>query len=235
MTNAAALVFALAAGWLLGGLGNWLADALPAWSPQQTPGAARPVSAPLAPPQPAHWRALVTPYLWRARPRLVWLIVATMGAALLAVLLIPSPAAWLAIVYAALLLTILVIDLEQRRVLNVMLGPAALLAVGLSLLAPPPTLWMALAGGLIGFVIFILIGLVGRGAMGGGDVKLMGLVGLMVGYPAIFAAMIYGIVLGGAAALFLLVSRKGTRKSTFAYAPYLALGALVTIFVLYRP
>jgi len=221
---------ALAAGWLLGGLGNWLADALPAWSPPpDTP------AAPLVPPRLAHWAALVQPHVWRTRPRLPLLIAATMAASALAVLVIADAVAIvLAVIYAALLLTILVIDLEQRRVLNVMLGPAAVGVALCSLFAPPPTPWMALAGGLVGFAIFLAIGIVGRGAMGGGDVKLMGLVGLMVGYPAIFAAMIYGILLGGAAALFLLVTRRGTRKSTFAYAPWLALGALITVFVVLR-
>lgn len=230
MINPASFALALAAGWLLGGAGNWLADALPAWSPPPATPAA-----PLAPPRFEHWAALVQPARWRTRPRLPLLIAATMAASALAVLVIPGVVAiaW-AVCSAALLLTILVIDLEQRRVLNIMLGPAALCVILGSLLAPPPTFWMALAGGLVGLVVFLAIGLLGRGAMGGGDVKLMGLVGLMVGYPAIFAAMIYGILLGGAAALFLLITRRGTRKSSFAYAPYLAVGALITVFIVLR-
>jgi Flp pilus assembly protein protease CpaA len=115
-----------------------------------------------------------------------------------------------------------------------MLAPAAVAALGLSLLAPPPTPWLALAGGAVGFAIFVIIGLVGRGAMGAGDVKLMGVVGLIVGYPAIFAAMIYGVLLGGAAALYLLLVKRAGRKTSFAYAPWLTLGALITLFILYR-
>ncbi len=228
MTGLAPLIAALTAGWLLGGLGNWLADALPAWSPPPDMPAS-----PLAPPRLLHWTALVRPAQWSERRRLPLLIAATMGVAGFAALRMPDPVALaLAVLYSALLLTILVIDLEQRRVLNVMLGPAAVVVLLCSLLAPPPTFWMALAGGAVGFVAFLAIGIIGRGAMGGGDVKLMGLVGLMVGYPAIFAAMIYGVLLGGAAALFLLATRHGTRKSTFAYAPYLAVGALIAMFLI---
>jgi leader peptidase (prepilin peptidase)/N-methyltransferase len=132
--------------------------------------------------------------------------------------------------YAAFLLAVLVIDLEQRRVLNVMLLPGAILALGFSLLPGTPSLGHALLGGLIGFGFFLLIALVGRGAMGAGDVKLAGLIGMMTGFPNVISALVIGIVFGGIAALALLISRRATRKSTMAYAPYLALGALLTLW-----
>jgi leader peptidase (prepilin peptidase) / N-methyltransferase len=52
----------------------------------------------------------------------------------------------------------------------------------------------------------------------------------MTGYPEVLTALLLGIILGGVAALALLASRRATRKSYMAYAPYLALGALVTLW-----
>lgn len=225
--SAAVPVAAALAGWLLAGLGNWLADALPRWSPPEGQPAA-----PLAPPRLRHWTALVVPACWRTNPRRPLLILGTVAACAAITFLAASTAAlvlsWL---YAAFLLTVLVIDLEQRRVLNVMVLPAAAVAVAASLLPPAPSLPMALLGGALGFGLFLLIGIVGLGALGAGDVKLMGVVGLMVGYPAILTASVLGILFGGVAALVLLISRRATRKSTFAYAPYLALGALLTLLI----
>ena len=74
-----------------------------------------------------------------------------------------------------------------------------------------------------------LIALIGRGKLGAGDVKLAGVIGLMLGFPAAITALVIGIFLGGAAAIILLLTRRAGRKSSFAYAPYLALGALVML------
>ena len=74
--------------------------------------------------------------------------------------------------YAWFLLTALVIDLEHRLVLNVMTGPAAVFALGASLLSGAPTPVEALIGGAVGFGVFFLIALIGHGAMGINDVKL---------------------------------------------------------------
>ena len=133
--------------------------------------------------------------------------------------------------YAAFLLAVLVIDIEHRRVLNVMLAPAAVVALLVSLLPGTPDPLQALLGGALGFCIFLLLGLVARGAMGAGDIKLAGVIGLIVGYPAIIIALILGIVLGGAAAAILLITRRAGRKSTMAYAPYLAVGAIVVLLM----
>ena len=94
-----------------------------------------------------------------------------------------------------------------------------------------PTPDQALLGGALGFGIFLLLALIGRGAMGLGDVKLAGVIGLMTGYPLVVAALALGIVLGGVAAIALLVTRRAGRKGTMAYAPYLALGTIVVLLL----
>ena len=132
--------------------------------------------------------------------------------------------------YAAFLLTVLVIDLEHRRVLNIMVGPAAVVVLALSLLPQTPSLQSSLIGGAVGLGLFMLVYLLSRGHLGMGDVKLAGLIGLMLGYPAVINALVVGILLGAAAALFLLATRRATRKSTMAYAPYLSLGALFAMW-----
>jgi leader peptidase (prepilin peptidase)/N-methyltransferase len=134
-------------------------------------------------------------------------------------------------VYAAFLLAVLVIDLEHRLVLNVMVAPAALLALAASFLPGGPSPTQALLGGILAFAAFFVLALAGRGALGFGDVKLAGVIGLMVGYPAVITALFAGVLLGGAGAAILMVARKATRKTAIAYAPYLVLGALAAILV----
>ncbi len=221
-------------GWLAGALINWAADILPDQELRAAPRGA--ASFALSHYFTLPWylaRGGVCPRCGEKRPWRVPLVEAvTPGIFLLAWRSFGDAPLTLAIlwIYATFLLTVLVIDLEHRRVLNKMVLPGAVAALALSFLPGAPTPWQALLGGIIGFALFLVIALIGRGAMGAGDVKLAGLIGLMVGYPNVIPALVMGIVLGGAAALALLLSRRAGRKSTMAYAPYLALGALLTLW-----
>jgi leader peptidase (prepilin peptidase)/N-methyltransferase len=133
-------------------------------------------------------------------------------------------------IYATYFLAVLVIDLEHRRVLDVMSGPAVIVALALAAGRGLPALGNAAVGGLVGFGIFLLAALLSRGKLGAGDVKLAGVIGLATGYPHVISALFLGIVLGGLASLILLITRRIGLKSYIAYAPYLCLGALAVLF-----
>lgn len=140
--------------------------------------------------------------------------------------------------YAWFFLAVAVIDLEHRRVLNVMLlafAPVALLA---SFWTQTPAWGSALAGGLLGFGVFLVIALIRPGGMGMGDVKLAGAIGLVTGLNGVLTALTIGIFAGGFAALGIILgsrmqrtgSAPAIRSLTLAYAPYLVLGAWVALY-----
>jgi prepilin signal peptidase PulO-like enzyme (type II secretory pathway) len=135
--------------------------------------------------------------------------------------------------FFALFLLILVVDLEHRRVLNVVVYPMACMGLVLALIRPELSFSSALIGGLVGFASFLLLFLLRPGGLGAGDVKLAGLIGLLVGFPGVSVALIVAIGLGGLGAGFLLLFRRVGRRGTIAYAPYLSLGAMVAL--LYGP
>jgi leader peptidase (prepilin peptidase)/N-methyltransferase len=197
------------AGWLAGMVANRTADTLPAFRATESPTVA-PRSA-----------------VWLQRRRL-WLKVAlALTFALIGWRFGATPLqAALVCLYAAWLAAVLVIDLEHRLVLNMMLAPAAAFALAASVVPGGPDPLQALKGGAAAFGIFFVLGLLGRGALGFGDVKLAGVLGLMAGYPLVLTALVLGVVFGGLAAAFLMLTRRATRKSTLAYAPYLAVGLL---------
>ena len=244
----AAVAAGLLAGWLAGGAANWAADVLPGRGAGVTEGGeSRPPQA-RGPRAFPHYLTLpwypfrggVCPHCGERRPiRAPLLEAATIVAFALAWL--PAlrtfgviPDSWSLIttcLYSAFLLAVLVIDVEHRRVLNVMLAPAAVIALLASFLPGGPTPVQALLGGAIGFGVFFLLALIGRGAMGLGDVKLAGVIGLMTGYPLVVPALTLGVVLGGVAAIVLLVTRRVGRKGAMAYAPYLALGTIVVLLL----
>jgi leader peptidase (prepilin peptidase) / N-methyltransferase len=226
------IVLAVIAGWLAAAVANYFADVLPDLGAPPTTGAMPSAHKPL-------WRYLAPDRRGRGAGR-IWALQLALPLVYVALTWryrygmtdawIPLVIAWL---YAAFLLAVLVIDLEHRRVLNVMLAPAAPVVLLLSLVPGMAGPVSSLLGGAAGFGLFLLIFLLSRGKMGAGDVKLAGLIGLMLGYPAAIYALLWGIILGGIAALLLLVTRKVGRKSYIAYAPYLSVGALIVLLRLW--
>lgn len=151
--------------------------------------------------------------------------------------------------FTAILLLIAVIDLEHKLILNVLCLPATVLALLASpiILAgqavPPEQLQLSLIGvSLLGAAsgYLITLGIYGLGALfvrlvnrrskervntvafGMGDVKLAGLLGALIGFPAIFYGLVYAVLLGGVGALVVLVWRMARRQgySAFMAIPY---------------
>jgi leader peptidase (prepilin peptidase) / N-methyltransferase len=131
--------------------------------------------------------------------------------------------------YVSILILIAVIDLEHRRVLNAIVAPALLVALLMSNLSATTSLGSALTGGILGFGAFLFIALISPGGMGMGDVKLAGLIGVMLGFPLVIVALLVGMVSGGVIAGGLLLARVVDRRSYMPYAPALVLGSLAAM------
>ena len=66
--------------------------------------------------------------------------------------------------------------------------------------------------------------------MGGGDVKLVGVIGVWTGLRVLPVALMLAVVSAGILAILLLVFRLRKRKDAIPFAPYLAGGALAALF-----
>ncbi|MBO6297254.1 MAG: prepilin peptidase [Lachnospiraceae bacterium] len=78
--------------------------------------------------------------------------------------------------------------------------------------------------------LFFLIGLIryrGQEAMGGGDIKLMAALGLLLGWKNILLVMVLGCILGAVIHLTLMLTLKKSR--VLAFGPYLSAGAIITM------
>ena len=139
----------------------------------------------------------------------------------------------IAAIYGSFFIAIMMIDLEQGLILNKMVFPAMLVALGLSLflsdLDTVPTIASAAGGGGLGLGLFLIIAIVSRGGMGWGDVKLAGLIGLVAGFPLVLVAVMLAIIAGGLAAIALLTLKLRERKQTLPFGVFLAIGAVITL------
>ena len=78
---------------------------------------------------------------------------------------------------------------------------------------------------------FLLIVLISRGKwMGGGDIKLGLLMGLLLGFPLIILALFVAFISGSLVGLSLIAIKRKTMKSQIPFAPFLILGTFVSLF-----
>jgi leader peptidase (prepilin peptidase)/N-methyltransferase len=145
----------------------------------------------------------------------------------------PNLTALVAGLQLALLLLIAVIDIEQRRVLNWLVVPAWPLVGVSAWFWPGLSPVDSLLGGAIAFSGLLLVALVRPGALGMGDVKLAGLVGLLTGLSHLGPALFVAFVSGGAVAAGLLATGRIGRRDPLPFAPFLCLGAAAATLPIY--
>jgi len=131
--------------------------------------------------------------------------------------------------YTCLMLLILIIDLEHHLILNRVVYPAMAAALLISYMNGSPGVISSLIGGAAGFLILFLVALAFRGGMGWGDVKMAGLMGLMLGWPNILLALFLAVVAGGLVAVILWAARLRRRRQAIPFGPFLALATLASL------
>ena len=140
------------------------------------------------------------------------------------------------LVYYLLLISFLLLtvctDFEQHVIYDAMLLPFALLSLPFFPLLPLPVgnhLAAAFAGG----IAFLLLAMLTGGGIGGGDIKLIFVLGLWFGTHKLLAVILLGFFLGGLAALLLLLTGKKKRRDFIAYGPYFA-GSAILLSMLWQ-
>ena len=97
-------------------------------------------------------------------------------------------------------------ELKENRIPNAITLPAVGLGFLLGYAPGGITLGASVGGFLIGF--FFLFVFYMFGGMGGGDVKLMGAIGALLGHPGIYVTIVYTAVIGGFMAIAVLIWNK---------------------------
>jgi leader peptidase (prepilin peptidase)/N-methyltransferase len=130
------------------------------------------------------------------------------------------------------LVPIVLIDLEHRLIPNAITLPAAIAGTVAILVFDTDFIVEALIAAVAAGGFFFLAAVLYPRGMGMGDVKLAALLGLYLGRavgPALFAALILGVLVGAA-----IIARKGAvagRKTAVPFGPFLAIGGLFGFFV----
>jgi leader peptidase (prepilin peptidase)/N-methyltransferase len=134
------------------------------------------------------------------------------------------------LLFASSLIVLFAIDLEHRLLPNVITLPGIVVGFAFSLLVAPGPV-SSLVGILVGGGVLWLIGEVyyryaGQEGMGGGDVKMLAMIGAFLGWELTLVTLVLSSVLGSLAGILMLATGRGGMKYALPYGTFLALGAL---------
>lgn len=133
-------------------------------------------------------------------------------------------------IFIAALMVVFVVDLRDMVVFDSvtlpMIGVAFLFNVALG--AEPLNLFLAALAG-AGFFLFQYV--VSRGRwIGGGDIRIGGMMGMMLGFPGVVLALFAAYVIGAISALGLLAAGKARWSGQMAFGTFLSVGTVLALF-----
>jgi leader peptidase (prepilin peptidase) / N-methyltransferase len=137
--------------------------------------------------------------------------------------------------FVAALIIITVIDLYHQIIPDVISIPG--IGVGLlgALIIPHITFFNSLLGILLGggslFVVATLYQwFFKREGMGGGDVKLLAMIGAFLGWDAVILTILLSSLIGSITGIIIMVLKGKDFKYAIPFGPFLSLGAVIALF-----
>jgi leader peptidase (prepilin peptidase)/N-methyltransferase len=147
-------------------------------------------------------------------------------------------------IFVAAMIVISFIDLDVRIVPDVISLPGIVLGLALSIIGyflnsgsttlipgPVSSLIGIIAGG--GFLLataWIYEKITGVEGMGGGDIKLLAMIGAFLGWPSIPMTLFFASVVGSVVGLTCMVLTGAGRRLALPFAPFLCSGAVLFVF-----
>jgi len=153
---------------------------------------------------------------------------------------------WHTLIYFAFcsaLIVITFIDLDFQMIpdrITLPGIPIGILLGGFILIDPfmrhlPLGITSSFLGALIGFGFYYLVAKVGtrifkKEAMGGGDIKMMAMVGGVLGWKGVILTTFLGSLSGAIIGIILILCKGREWGSKIPFGPYLAVGSIITLF-----
>jgi leader peptidase (prepilin peptidase)/N-methyltransferase len=137
--------------------------------------------------------------------------------------------------FVAALMVMTVIDLYHQIIPDVISLPGIGVGLLASLLIPPLTFLNSLIGILLGGGSLFLVAtlyqwLFKREGMGGGDVKLLAMIGAFLGWKAVLLTILLSSFIGSIIGILLMIVKGKDFKYAIPFGPFLSLGAVISLF-----
>lgn len=140
-----------------------------------------------------------------------------------------TPTFALLAISAAFLVIIFIYDLQHGLILDRVTIPAIVVAVAASFARGLP--WTSiLLGAAIGFLVFYLQFVISKGTwVGGGDIRLGALMGVLLGWQGVILALFLAYVSGALVAIPLLILKRKQMKDPIPFGTFLTAATMFTL------
>lgn len=145
---------------------------------------------------------------------------------------------WVTAVYGMLYSALLVVagtDLSHKIIPNAITFPGIVLGLMSAATILPMGLMngvigLLVGGGILWFLAWISPYLFGKEGMGGGDIKLLAMIGAFLGWKPALMTILVGSLLGSVVGVTLIVAQVIKREDYIPFGPFLVCGAVVALF-----
>jgi leader peptidase (prepilin peptidase) / N-methyltransferase len=139
------------------------------------------------------------------------------------------------LLFACAMVVLFAIDLEHHLLPDVITLPGIVAGLLFSIVLPPGIV-DSLLGVLVGGGVLWLIGEAyyrysGQEGMGGGDVKMLAMIGAFLGWKLVLVTLVLSSVAGSLIGVVVIALKRGGMKYALPYGTFLALGALAASLV----
>ncbi len=146
-----------------------------------------------------------------------------------------TPLFFVRLAFASALIVLFAIDLEHHLLPDVITLPGIAAGLACSVFLPPglrdAAIGVVAGGGVLWLIGEAYYRYSGHEGMGGGDVKMLAMIGAFLGWQLMFVTLVLSSFAGSIAGLAVIAARRGGLKYALPYGTFLALGALVASLV----
>lgn len=137
---------------------------------------------------------------------------------------------FVALTFISLLIIIMVSDLAYMVIPDKVLLFFAPIFIIERLFIPLNPWWDLIFGAVFGFILLFLIAIVSKGGMGGGDIKLFFVIGLVLGFKQTLITFMIATLFGAVYGVFGILIGKHKKKEAIPFGPFIAVGAILAYF-----
>ncbi|MBD7908386.1 prepilin peptidase [Sporosarcina gallistercoris] len=135
-----------------------------------------------------------------------------------------------ALLFISMLVIITVSDIAYMLIPNRILLPFGVAIALLRLVSPLNPWWDSILGAAVGFLVLLLIAIVSKGGMGGGDIKLFFVIGLVLGTKLTLFTLFLAALVGSIVGIIHLRRTRQGRKTPVPFGPSIAVAAVISYF-----
>ncbi|MCJ7839896.1 prepilin peptidase [Lederbergia sp. NSJ-179] len=129
-----------------------------------------------------------------------------------------------------LLVIIFITDIKFMLIPDKILFFFAFVFIGERLIYPLQPWWDSIAGAALIFMMLLIIAILSKGGMGGGDIKLYTVLGIVLGTKLVLVSFFFANILGAIAGLIGMAIGIFEKRKPIPFGPFIAIATLIAYF-----